>query len=92
MTIALSARLKAAIRKVLDDIEVKGGFLDAYKSARQIQLALPDENVDLEDIVAAMLAGRGAIPVIEFDPPALIIDIIVPLPDAEDAMENTSLA
>jgi len=30
MTIALSARLKAAIRKVLDDIEVKGGFLDAY--------------------------------------------------------------
>jgi len=53
---------------------------------------LPDENVDLEGIVAAMLAGRGAIPVIEFDPPALIIDIIVPLPDAEDAMENTILA
>jgi hypothetical protein len=43
MTIALSDRLKAAIRKVLDDIEEDGGFLDAYKSARQIQLALPDE-------------------------------------------------
>jgi hypothetical protein len=77
MTIALSDRLKAAIRKVLDDIEGDGGFLDAYKSARQIQLALPDENGDLEDVVATMLAGRGA--------------IIVPLPDMEDATENPRL-
>lgn len=91
MTIALSDRLKAAIRKVLDEIEANGGFLDAYKHAAQIQLALPDENADLEDIVAAMLAGRGNIQVIEFDPPALIVDIIVPLPDKDDATENPSL-
>ena len=89
MTIALSDRLSAAIRKVLDDIEVNGGVLDVYKSAAQIQLALPDENVDLEDIVAAMLAGRGGIQVIEFDPPALIIDIIVPLPDKDGPMEES---
>ncbi|QIG50102.1 hypothetical protein G5V57_21690 [Nordella sp. HKS 07] len=80
MTIALSDCVRAAVRKVLDDIEVNGGFLDVYESAAQIQMALPDENVALEHIVAAMLAGRGGIQVIEFDPPALIIDIIVPLP------------
>jgi hypothetical protein len=83
MTMALSPRLKDAIRKMLDDIEGNGSFLNAYKCAAQIQMALPDENVDLEDIVAAMLAGRGGIQVIEFDPPALIIDFILPLPDEE---------
>lgn len=88
MTIALSDCVRAAMRKVLDDIEFNGGFLDVYESAAQIQMALPDENVALEDIVAAMLAGRGGIQAIEFDPPALIIDIIVPLPDFGDAAED----
>ena len=88
MTIALSDRLKAAIRKVLDDTEANGGFLDAYKSAEQIQLALPDENVALEDIVEAMLAGRGGIQVIELNPPALILDIIMPLPDEDHSPEE----
>jgi hypothetical protein len=87
MTIALSDRLIIAIRKVLDDIEVNGSVLDVYKSAAQIQLALPDEMVDLEDIVAAMLAGRGNIQVIEFDPPALI----VPSPDKDETTETPSL-
>jgi hypothetical protein len=92
MIIAMSDHLRAAIRKVLDDIEVYGGFLDAYKAAAQIQLALPNENADLEDIVAAMMDGRGSIQVIEFDPPALIIDIVVPLPDEGDATgENQAL-
>ena len=84
MTIAPSGRLSAAIRKVLDDIEVDGSILDVYKSAAQIQLAVPDETADLEDIVAVLLAGRGGIQAIKFDPPALIIDIIVPLPDATE--------
>jgi hypothetical protein len=59
----------------------------AYKYAAQIQLALPDEDADLEDIVAAMLAGRGNIQVIEFDPPALI----VPSPDKDETTETPSL-
>jgi len=88
MTIALSDRLKGAIRKVLADIEADGGFLNAYKSAAQIQQALPDEDVDLEDIVEAMLAGRGAIRVVEFDPPALILEIVMPLSDEAHATEN----
>jgi hypothetical protein len=90
MTMALSPRLKDATRKMLDDIEANGSFLDAYKSAAEIQLAFPDETASLEDIVAALLAGRGSIQVIEFDPPALIIDIIVPLSDEDDETENPS--
>jgi len=90
MTMALSPRLQDATRKMLDHIEANGSFLDAYKSAAEIQLAFPDETASLEDIVAALLAGRGSIQVIEFDPPALIIDIIVPLPDEDDETENPS--
>ena len=89
MTIALSDRLKDAIRRVLNDIEANGSFLDAYSAAIQIQLDLPDENVALEDIVAAMLAGRGSIQVIELDPPALIIDFIWPVPDEDHSPEKS---
>ena len=88
MTMALSPRLKDAIRKMLDDTEANDRFLDAYKCAAQIQLALPDENADLEDIVAAMLAGRGNIQVIEFHPPALIIDFMMLLSDEGHATEH----
>lgn len=90
MTIALSSRLKAAIRKVLNDIEMEGAFLDVYKAAAQVQTMVPDEPVDLEDIVAAMLAGRGSLQVIEFDPPALIIDITVPAFDEDDEVSELS--
>lgn len=84
MTAAPSDHLKAAIRKVLDDTEMSGAFLDAYKAAAEVQIMLPDEHVDLEDIVTAMLAGRGGLQVVEFDPPALIIDITVAVPDEDD--------
>lgn len=70
MNIYLSPTLKDAIREVLERTERDNGILDAYAAAARIQSELPNENVALEDIISALLRGRGAIQAIEFSPPA----------------------
>jgi hypothetical protein len=64
-----SPTLKDAIREVLERTERDNGILDAYAAATRIQGELPQENVALEDIISALLLGRGAIQAIEFSPP-----------------------
>lgn len=74
-----SSTLKDAIRDVLDRAERDHGILDAYAAATRIQNELPQENVALEDIIAALLCERGAIRVIEFSPPAAsVLEVILP--------------
>jgi hypothetical protein len=74
----LSPTLKDAIRDVLERTEREHGILDAYAAATRIQKALPEENVALEDIISALLRGRGAIQAIEFVPPAGILEVVMP--------------
>lgn len=80
MIINMSATLKDAIRDVLDRTERDNGILDAYGAAAKIQKELPSENVALEDIIAALMHGRGAIQAIEFTPPVrgIIVEIVMP--------------
>lgn len=60
--------LRDAIRAVLDDVKHSQGILDVYKAAQELQRAYPDENVGIEEIVALLMAGRGGIRAIEFNP------------------------
>lgn len=99
MNIHLSPTLKDAIRAVLERIEQEHGILDAYAAAARIQKELPDENVALEDIISALLWGRGAIQAIEFIPPAgSILEVVMPVLDrkrdqsANDGEEDVVLA
>lgn len=74
-----SPTLKDAIRAVLERTEQEAGILDAYAAAATIQKQLPEENVALEDIIAALFRGRGSIRAIEFSPPSGgILEIVMP--------------
>ncbi|QIG47503.1 hypothetical protein G5V57_07040 [Nordella sp. HKS 07] len=64
----ISTRLRDAIRTILDDVKNNHGILDVYKAAQTLQRDHPDEKVALEDIVAAIMAGRGCVRAIEFNP------------------------
>lgn len=90
MKIILSDTLKDAIRKTLDDVEKNHAILDAYKAAQDIQKACPEDNVALEDIMAAMMAGRGSIQAIEFDPRHMVLEIVYPV-GPEDAEADQPL-
>lgn len=79
MNMHWSPTLKDAIRNVLEHTEQEGGILDAYAAAAKIQRELPEENVALEDIISALLRGRGSIKAIEFSPPSAgILEIVMP--------------
>jgi hypothetical protein len=99
MKIYWSPTLKGAIRDVLDRAEQDSGILDAYAAASHIQKELPDENVALEDIISALLLGRGSIRAIEFIPPTpTILEIVLPTesgegdPMGEDGEESAAVA
>lgn len=83
MKIPLSNKLRDAIRTVLEDVERNDGILDAYKAAEDIQKAYPEENVALEDIIAALMTGRGSIQAIEFNPRNMVIEIVYPVAEEE---------
>jgi hypothetical protein len=79
MNVHWSPTLKDAIRDVLERTERENGILDAYAAAIRIQRELPQENVALEDIISALLLGRGAIQAIEFSPPVGgILEVVMP--------------
>ncbi|WP_162918609.1 hypothetical protein [Taklimakanibacter deserti] len=84
MNIHLSSTLKDAIRDVLERTERDKGILDVYAAATKIQEQLPEENVALEDIISALLLGRGAIQAIEFTPRAAgILEVVMPAGNGE---------
>jgi hypothetical protein len=68
MTVKLSPGMRDAIYRFLDDVENHHGILDVYRAAQSIRLTHPDEEFALDDIVAALMTGRGGIRAIEFDP------------------------
>ncbi|MGE0237685.1 MAG: hypothetical protein AB7F09_17815 [Parvibaculaceae bacterium] len=87
MNINWSPTLKDAIRDVLENVEKDNGILDAYAAATRLQNELPEENVALEDIIAALLHGRGAIQAIEFTPPARgVLEVVMPGSDPRHAI------
>ena len=88
MKIMLSDTLRDAIRRTLDEVEKSQGILDAYRAAQDIQKAHPRENVALEDIMAAMMTGRGSIQAIEFDPRSLVIELVYPLGQGDGEPET----
>lgn len=83
-----SPTLKDAIRDVLERTEQETGILDAYAAAADIQKEHPQENVALEDIISALLRGRGSIQAIEFIPPSRSVLEIV-MPGANDERART---
>jgi hypothetical protein len=91
MKIVLSNTLKNAIRKKLDDVERNNSILDAYKAAQDIQKAHPEENVALEDIMSAMMAGRGSIQAIEFSPLNMVIEVIYPLSEEDGEVNGAQM-
>lgn len=89
MNMHWSSTLKDAIREVLERTERENGILDAYAAAARIQIELPNENVALEDIISALLRGRGAIQAIEFNPPAGgILEIVMPGSNGHDTADE----
>lgn len=66
----LSANVRDAIRKILDDVENTQGILDVYEAAQALQRAHPDETIALDDLMVALMAGRGSVRAIEFNRPA----------------------
>lgn len=89
MKINLSPLLTTAVESELDRAEKENAILDVYGLADKIQAAHPSENVALEDIVAALLAGRGGISAIEFSPrSATILEIILPEPASDMVLES----
>jgi hypothetical protein len=91
MQIAISNNLRDTIRTVLEDVERNEGILDAYKAAEDIQTAYPEENVALEDIIAALMTGRGSIQAIEFNPRNTVIEIVYPVDDEEESEQDVAM-
>jgi hypothetical protein len=87
MKFHLSPPLAKAVESALDRAEKDNAILDVYGLAGKIQAAHPDENVALEDIVNALLVGRGGIGAIEFAPrPPTILEIVLPGPISASAL------
>lgn len=81
MKINLTARLKQAITAELERVARDHAILDVYGVATRLQAEHPYENVAWEDIVQALLAGRGNIGAVEFAERAPeIVEIILPGP------------
>jgi hypothetical protein len=93
MYINWSSTLKDAIREILEQTEKENGILDAYAAGTRIQRNLPNENVALEDIISALLRGRGAIQAIEFTPPAGgVLEVVMPGPaDKRNAADDDAV-
>ena len=67
--------LVATIRQILESVEQADGILDAYAAAEAVQRSHPEENIALEDIIEALLTGRGDVRAIEFTPRRMTIDL-----------------
>lgn len=79
MKITLTPELKTAIAAELTRIGQDNAILDVYGVASKLQTDHPDENVAWEDIVQALLAGRGDIQAIEFTERAPeVLEVILP--------------
>lgn len=88
MKIRLSPLLTKAVESELDRAEQENAILDVYWLADKIQAAHPGENVAVEDIVAALLAGRGGIGAIEFTPrTGTILEVILSGPARDTVLE-----
>ena len=87
MNIELSPTLLQAIAAELCKAEAENAIFDVYGVAENIQKQHPSENVALEDIVQKLLAGRGAVGVIEFSPRSpTILDVVMPGPVRDKAL------
>lgn len=88
MKITLTPCLKKAVAIELTRAEQENAILDVYGIATKIQAEHPHENVAWEDIVQALLSGRGDIRAIEFAERAPeIVEIILPAPEGDGALE-----
>jgi hypothetical protein len=76
--IQLSQCLRDVIVKARNDAARSTSILDAYKVAEEVQLALPEENVALEDIISALVIHGGCFEAIEFNPRTML-EIVFPV-------------
>ena len=82
--ITLSQQLRDAIAKARDDAARSGTILDAYKVAKKVQLTLPDENVAVEDIIAALVTSQnGRFGAVEFNPGSMHLEIVISSPEGD---------
>ena len=89
MIVQLTPLLVKAVESELDLAEKDNVMLDVYGVAGKIQAAHPSENVAVEDIVSALLAGRGGIGAIELAPRSgAMLEIILPGPASADALAS----
>lgn len=86
MKIHLSPTLKQAIARELTMAADTNAILDVYGTATKVQAAHPEENVAWEDIVQALLAGRGNLQAIEFtERIPEVVEIVLHEPEPGDA-------
>jgi hypothetical protein len=72
----MSQAMIAAIRSLVESAEMEGQILDAYAAAEQIKQKFPAEDSSLGEVVALMLTA--GLPAVEFSPPGLLIEIVLP--------------
>jgi hypothetical protein len=85
MDIHFSDKMRADMKRVLDETERRGETLHAYEEAAMIQSRNPGDNVALEDIVDALIRGAGRILAVELQPP---ISLEVALVDQAQGLSN----
>ncbi len=88
MKISLTPALRKAVAFELTKAQQENAILDVYGTATKIQAEYPNENVAWEDIVQALLSGRGDIRAIEFaERGPEIVEIILPGSSEDAAMD-----
>lgn len=91
MKITLSERMRDTIRAIEREAREAGSILDVYKAAQDVQKALPDENVALEDIVTALLRDtRAGFEAFEFDMRGMILEVVTCVPDGRKEVSDAA--
>jgi hypothetical protein len=84
MMITLSERLRDAIAKARNNAARSGNILDVYKVANEVRREVPQENVALEDIIAALVMTHSSrFGAVEFDPGRMRLELVISVPEGD---------
>jgi hypothetical protein len=72
----MSPEMIALVRSLVESAQREGQILDAYAAAEQIKQKFPEEDSSVGEMVALMLTA--GLPAVEFSPPGLMIEIVLP--------------
>ena len=79
-------QVRSAIRTAIHNAEKADAVFDVYQAGMEICGAFPDAHLLIEDIVDSMVDHLSGIQAVEFSPPGLIIEFLIPVDDDHEIL------